>query len=169
MSYEKTVITFRFIRPVAINLPSFPDQGITLGNFYPGYEFRMETRPNINKPIQVGYYNMGKEFHVTLLSEAPRDLPEYLDNTDPDVVRAYKVEQAKAATRNHDLNNIIRDRLRDYEKDGIIEIVSDSFLDSKKKKAPKPAAVPVVEDTAPADPVAQPREIKKRAPRKKKA
>lgn len=123
---NRTRITFRFTRPVAINIPSYSEVGLILGNFFPHYE-KVEKRVG-DTDIPVGVYDLSKTVELVLLNELPEPLPPYLaKQTDEDTARAYKIDQVKVATRNNAICEEIRRYLDHYQRAGHIEVLSDSF------------------------------------------
>ncbi len=128
-----TIIKFCFLKAGGFRIGRSGDNDKQFGNFFPKQGMNMVQVPGVAGNAWVEGYDFNHIFEVELESETVRGLPGHIaKHSDETVKNAYKVEQAKLAAEVHTVNNEIRDELSYQEEQGLIKIVSDSFMDEQK-------------------------------------
>jgi hypothetical protein len=128
-----TVVKFKFLLERGFRLGNSEQTGKTWGNFVPANGFINKPFPGMAGNAWVQGADLSHVFEIELESEIVRGLPGHIANdADESIRNAYRVEQAKEASEAHRRNNAIRDELAHYSDLGIIEVISDSFLDEQK-------------------------------------
>lgn len=115
-----TTIFVKFKKPIAIGLP-------TLGTLAPNLYATTRVVNGFASPVPVQDYDFDEEYEVKLLPETPDPLPPHLNDLDPEVKKQFATQQATALATNHTVNNLSREALKQYEREGIIEITHDTF------------------------------------------
>ena len=128
---EKLVYMFRHKKPIAIGVKN-------KGVYYPRAELRgLGFEPIPGREAEGIHYEYEDIIQVPLLPEAPDELPESLRDGDPELVREFKLSQAKQIAENIKLNEqTIRD-LKSHEAVGNIELIGRVVVDDKGQIVPK--------------------------------
>jgi hypothetical protein len=137
---EKTVITFKFLRPGGFSISGF-------GNFTPELKMVLATADNCPTPppksfgnVWVHGYDYDQTYEIKLPTEEPRQLPPHIAKSKDETVRtAYHIKQAEIAAHQHEQNNHVRDELVRLERIGMIKVVGDTFMDKQHEDEPDKA------------------------------
>lgn len=132
MASDKTVISFKFLRPGGFSVSGH-------GNFNPELKPILLTEQDGAPPKMLGNtwvigYDFDQVYKIELDSERVRELPAHiLGSTDEATRVSFRERAATKAAEQHELNNQKRDELRYHEGTGLIKIISDSFFDEESK------------------------------------
>lgn len=129
-----TIFKFRFLKEsAAFRVGASDGSGKLYGNFFPQAGVINKPIPGIHGNNFVLGADLNHVFEIELEPETVRGLPSHIaQHSDESVKNAYRVEQAKEASEAHRRNNAFRDEFQHYADMGMIEIISDSFMDEQK-------------------------------------